>query len=305
MIMQYTNFLKTIAVVLIIFLVLILRLIIIDQTKKSDLTKTTLAYETSGKEGVQILMLHGILGSHRYWTFIAEKLSTDYFILAPDLLGFGESPKPYLKYTVQEHLEYLDRTIIKGFPNPKKFFIIGHSMGAILALNEAIKNGAQIQGLVLINPPIVTSRNDLENDIKKNSSKIMATMTLNKTWGGLVCRMHEVFPSFSYPFLRLLEPDLPAYVAMDATKHTNESFAGSLENILQKQNFFNLIDSLKTIPILVISTHDDAYSKQSQLEQLKGYPNITVRVLDGDHNFILKSPDLALGEIKGFLQKHE
>ncbi|MBC7456756.1 MAG: alpha/beta hydrolase [Bdellovibrionaceae bacterium] len=303
--MLRTKYLKSVAVVLAIILVLFIRLIIIDQAKKNDLAKTALAYETFGKEGERILLLHGILGSHRYWTIVADKLSQDHFILAPDLLGFGDSPKPYLKYTVSEHLVYLDRTVSAVFPEEKKFFIIGHSMGAILALNDTIKNPDRIQGLVLINPPILTSHNDLENDIKNNSSKMMAMMTFNKTWGGFVCRMHEVFPAFSYPFLLLLEPDLPSYVAMDATKHTYESFSGSLENVLQNQNFFKLIDSVKSTPILVISTKDDAYSKQSELEQLKKYDNIRVRVLDGDHNFILKTPDQALIEIKKFLKDHE
>ncbi len=300
--MAFYKFSKFEIFFVILFSIVVVRLIVMDQRKKMDLEIKSLAFDTYGKAGERILLLHGILGSHRYWSSVADRLAVKNFLMAPDLLGFGNSPKPYLKYTVQDHLDYLKRTVEPLFPEPEKFFIVGHSMGAILALNYAISNPTRIRGIVLINPPIVSSRSDLKDDIKKNSSKIMVTMTFNKFWGGLVCRMHEIFPLFSYPLLRLLEPDLPPEVAMDATKHTFESFSGSLENVLENQKFFDLIQLIEKIPIFLISTKDDAYSKLSELEKLKNQSNVTVKVLNGDHNFILKTPDEAVAEIEKFIQ---
>ena len=175
-------------------------------------------------------------------------------------------------------------------------------MGAILALNEAIQNPSLVTALILINPPVVTSHEDLKADIEKNSSRVMVAMTFNKFWGKLVCRMHEFLPTMGYPFIRLLEPELPPEVAMAATKHTYESFSGSLEHVLQSQKFFELLSQTNQIPTLIISSKEDAYAKQTELDQLKQMKNIKVRVLQGNHNFILKSPGEALSDIREFLR---
>ena len=41
-----------------------------------------------------LLLLHGITGSGRYWLRVAPGLSSEFTVLMPDLLGFGDSPKP-------------------------------------------------------------------------------------------------------------------------------------------------------------------------------------------------------------------
>ncbi len=300
--MRVSNVLMIETIVFILLSIVVMRLKVIDWQKRKDLKLKSLAFETYGKAGKRILLLHGILGSHRYWSTVADRLAESCFLVAPDLLGFGKSPKPYLKYTVQDHLEYLGRTVESLFPGPEKFWIVGHSMGAILALNYAISDSSRIQGIVLINPPIITSKNDLIEDFKNNSSKIMVVVTFNKFWGKIVCRMHEIFPLLFRPLLHRIEPDLPAQVAMDAIEHTFESYSGSLENVLQNQNFLDLIRLTEKIPILLISTNDDAYAKKSELKQLSNHSNITIKILAGNHNFILNAPDEAVAEIKKFLQ---
>ena len=300
--MHLSNFLKFEFVFFLLFSIVIIRLIVIDWQKRKDIDLKSLAFKTYGKAGQRILLLHGILGSHRYWSSVADRLAVNHFLVAPDLLGFGESPKPYLKYTVQDHLDYLKRTIEPLVPGPEKFWIVGHSMGAILALNYASSETSRIRGIVLINPPIIASKNDLVEDFKNNSSKIMVMVTFNKFWGKIVCRMHEMFPLLFRPFLHRIEPDLPAEVAMDAIEHTFESYSGSLENVLQSQKFLDLIRLTEKTPILLISTSDDAYAKKSELKQLSSHSNITIKVLAGNHNFILNTPDEAIAEIENFLQ---
>ena len=103
--MHLSNFLKFEFVFFLLFSIVIIRLIVIDWQKRKDIDLKSLAFKTYGKAGQRILLLHGILGSHRYWSSVADRLAVNHFLVAPDLLGFGESPKPYLKYTVQDHLE--------------------------------------------------------------------------------------------------------------------------------------------------------------------------------------------------------
>lgn len=61
-----------------------------------------------------MLLLHGIGGSARYWRPLAE-VSSGYRATAPDLLGFGRSPRPDdSAYDVQEHLHALLPVVTPG-----------------------------------------------------------------------------------------------------------------------------------------------------------------------------------------------
>lgn len=280
-----------------------LRLWMIDSQKKSDLSKKTLVFKKEGHGKTTLVFLHGLLGSHRSWNPILQRLSSDHEVMAVDLLGFGDSPKPYLKYTVEEHVDYILRTLKQAGVSDQKIIFVGHSMGALLALNVANSMKTKVRGLILINPPIVTGKDDLEQDLKNSSSKFMVGMTLNRTWGKLLCAIHEMAPIAFYPVIRLSDPELPPDVAMDVTKHTWESFTGSLENILENQRFFDLLKNVPSLPILLITSQEDAYSKTGDLVKLQQSPNIELQSVPGDHNFLLKSPDKVSELIKKFERK--
>ncbi len=262
----------------------------IDSKKKSDLEKKSLVFKKVGKGDTTLVFLHGLLGSHRYWTSIQNQLSSDHEMIAVDLLGFGDSPKPYLKYTVQEHVDYLLETLKHAGVGDKKIIIIGHSMGALLALNLANSMKGQVLGLMLINPPIVTAKDDLEQDLKNSSSKFMVGMTFSKTWGKFICAIHEMAPVLFYPIIKLSDPELTPDIAMDVTKHTWESFIGSLENVLENQRFFELLGQASSLPILLITSQEDAYSKNGDLDRIQQKQNIEFKSVPGDHNFLLRSP---------------
>lgn len=53
-----------------------------------------MAADDYGGEGPAILLLHGIPGTRRAWRPIAERLSGSGRVIAPDLLGFGDSSDP-------------------------------------------------------------------------------------------------------------------------------------------------------------------------------------------------------------------
>lgn len=242
------------------------------------------------------------MASHRYWEDIAPLLSEENQIVALDLLGFGNSPKPKAAYTVQDHLTAIDATLAKAIPNIERLVFIGYSMGSILSLNFADLHPEKIKALVLIAPPIITSEDDLIEDMKASTSSIMVTMTFSKFWGGLVCKIHELAPFLMYPFVRIFESDLPAHVAADATRHTWEAFSGSLGHVLREQRFEDLIKKVPNIPILIISVKDDSHTNKTVLEKLSvDHPNVQLQWVEGRHNFPLKQPKVTFDLIKNFL----
>ena len=264
-------------------------------------TDGILFYELKG-QGKNIVFLHGILGSHSYWEKVVPELSQTYQLVLIDLLGFGNSPKPKISYTVNEHIEKINHTITAAIGAHQKVQIVGHSMGAILALNYAIAYPDQVSRLILINPPMVTDENDLKQAMEDSSSKMMVTMTFSKIWGKLVCKIHELAPAISYPLIRLLEPELPPAVARAAGQHTWESYSGSFQHVLLDQDFYALIAKIPSVPTLIIASEHDEFTKTSALNKLPKRDNLKSVLLPGTHNVLLTDPLKISKEIKAFIQ---
>jgi pimeloyl-ACP methyl ester carboxylesterase len=282
-----------------------IRYAFVEHGKAVDSQKSILNFEVHGEAIANVVLLHGLMASLHYWDGIVPELAKNNRVISLDLLGFGDSPKPKADYSVAEHLGFIERTFDKTLGESKKFVLIGHSMGTFLALNYAALHPERLNGLVIIDPPIVTSDESLKEDLKASTSAIMLTMTFSKFWGKLTCKIHELFPLLMYPLVRFNEPDLPPQVAKDALKHNWESFSGSLKNVLEDQKFEDLISKVPQVPILIIGGTEDVHMKKQLLEEmLRRRPNVELKWVDGRHNFLLKHPEKALDAILPFLRKN-
>src|SRR6202023_3736958 len=63
-----------------------------EQIKTSGATINTV-YGGNAK-GSPLLLLHGIPETHVLWRKVAPELAKDYFLVVPDLRGYGDSGKP-------------------------------------------------------------------------------------------------------------------------------------------------------------------------------------------------------------------
>lgn len=98
-----------------------------------------------------ILLLHGFGGSKDHWTRFANFLPDDAWIIAPDLPGFGASPKiEGDSYDLESQrarvAQFLDENGVD------KFHLVGNSMGGQLATLLALAQPDRVQSLVLFNP---------------------------------------------------------------------------------------------------------------------------------------------------------
>jgi pimeloyl-ACP methyl ester carboxylesterase len=93
--------------------------------------KTTLRYWTYGNPKKPVLILvHGITGTHRGFYKIIPHLVDNFFIIAPDLPGFGESTTDQ-SLSISCHAEILN-SFIENLKLKTKPFIVGHSYGTLV-----------------------------------------------------------------------------------------------------------------------------------------------------------------------------
>ena len=104
--------------------------------------------------GTPVILIHGMGASLHNWDYLIPQLvSTGYRAFAPDLPGHGESLKPeqpgdYHIEALYAHIETWIHTLELEDP----FFLIGHSLGAYLALRYALKHPVKLKKLVLVDP---------------------------------------------------------------------------------------------------------------------------------------------------------
>ena len=98
--------------------------------------------------GPPVLLIHGIAGNSRLWSPVIERLSDDAHLIAPDLLGHGESAKPRGDYSLGAFATGLrDFLMALGLDHVT---IVGHSLGGGIALQFAYQFPEFTGRLVLV-----------------------------------------------------------------------------------------------------------------------------------------------------------
>ena len=101
-------------------------------------------------QGPSLVFLHGSWEDGSQWLRTIELLNSHYQCFAPDLLGFGDSERPNVHYSIELEVEclaqYLDTL------NLREVYLIAHSVGGWVAASYALKYPDRVQGLVLLAP---------------------------------------------------------------------------------------------------------------------------------------------------------
>lgn len=112
-----------------------------------------------GTSGQAVVLLHGVGASSDTWNSFRRQVELTgqggkWQLIIPDLLGFGESPKPqWNSYSVAEHA----RTVVAAIKAAKpkgRVIIIGHSMGCLVATHIAATHPRLVKQLILYEPPL-------------------------------------------------------------------------------------------------------------------------------------------------------
>lgn len=112
-------------------------------------------YEVLGR-GKPVVFIHGWLGSWRYWWPCMQTLSKQRRVFAYDQWGFGDSGKVGAKYSFEAYLDLLEQFIAKlGITGP--LTLIGHDVGAAVALRYARLNPERVDQLVTVALPTAGS----------------------------------------------------------------------------------------------------------------------------------------------------
>jgi pimeloyl-ACP methyl ester carboxylesterase len=98
--------------------------------------------------GPAVVCVHGLTANHTCWAAAAAALAPDYRVIAYDLRGRGESDKPATGYSLSIHGE--DIAALLDHFGLRSAVLMGHSLGAHIALRFAVRFPRRVARLVLI-----------------------------------------------------------------------------------------------------------------------------------------------------------
>jgi pimeloyl-ACP methyl ester carboxylesterase len=105
------------------------------------------SYRTAGS-GPALLLLHGIANSSETWAHVAPLLSERFTVIAPDLLGHGQSATPRGDYSLGAHASGA-RDVATALGH-ERVTVTGHSLGGGIAMQFAYQFPERTERLVLV-----------------------------------------------------------------------------------------------------------------------------------------------------------
>ena len=110
-------------------------------------------YQEFGKENSEktpLLFLHGYGGMIEHWDLNIPAFAREHKIYAMDLIGFGKSQKPNIRYCLELFASQIETFLL--LKKLDSVIIVGHSMGAASAVYLAHHQPEKVKALVLVNP---------------------------------------------------------------------------------------------------------------------------------------------------------
>jgi pimeloyl-ACP methyl ester carboxylesterase len=231
-------------------------------------------------DGPPVLLLHGIGGSARYWRPLAE-VSGGYRATAPDLLGFGRSPKPdHSAYDVQDHLCTLLPLVEPGS------VVVAHSTGAVLAAALAAARPDLVSALLLVGAPLYADLPSARTEVRRLG--FLARVTASGEVAGRLAMvlMHGLIQPLS-PWLPL---GLPTEVVEDFWRHSWTSYSRTLRRVVVGHPAVPDLERLSMPCTLLYGARDTTASRQPLAALVAG--NCALRHVEaaGGHHLPVQDP---------------
>lgn len=263
----------------------------------TDLASLRLHVRIDEGRGPVLVLLHGINANADDLRPLIDHLGSGHRIIAPDLLGFGGSPKPPdIDYSTDDHVQVLAATLA-DLGVSERFVLVGYSLGGVIAVRYGATHPDRLRRLFLMSapfylPPQAYSRRGFDVEY----AQAMLFQWLWKVIGRQKERNTPVWELASGRLRGVAEEYLRAG---DLSQHW-DVMARTLENTISRATFIEDLPRL-TMPTVFALGVRDPIVRPDQTQALKRIkPDLEVRRIKGlaaDHDTIGSTPERVAAEI--------
>ena len=104
-------------------------------------------YRVAG-EGPPVVLIHGMVNSSRHWEQVAVRLADEFTVIAPDLIGHGDSATPRGDYSLGAHAAVI-RDLLAAI-GVERSTVVGHSLGGGVAMQFFWQFPQHVERLALV-----------------------------------------------------------------------------------------------------------------------------------------------------------
>ena len=182
-----------------------------------------LALARAGEGHDPLVCLHGITAQHRAFNGLARYLSSSRPLAAVDLRGRGDSEKPERGYGLDAHAS--DAIRVLDHLGLESAVLVGHSMGAFVALQTALRHPDRVRAIVLLDggwPRVERSPEEMSEEEQREAEEMREGLARAFSRLDMVFESPDDYLTFWFPGQGLtmgdLPPDLADYYLYDLGK---------------------------------------------------------------------------------------
>jgi pimeloyl-ACP methyl ester carboxylesterase len=173
-----------------------------------------LAIGRAGEGSDPLVCLHGITAQHRAFNAAARHLGPSRGLVAVDLRGRGDSDKPDSGYGLETHASDVVRVL--DHLGLESAVLVGHSMGAFVALETALVYPERVRALVLLDggwPRVERSPEEITAEEKQEAEALEEGLARAFRRLDMTFESPEAYLDFWFPDRGLTLDDLPPDLA--------------------------------------------------------------------------------------------
>lgn len=196
-----------------------------------------------------VLLIHGVTSSHLAWSFVVDRLS-GVRVIAPDLRGRGGSNTLIGPAGMRAHAQDLAATL--DALGVDRTVVVGHSMGAFVAVSFADLYEHRVKRLVLVDgglPLDVPQGLDAATMMSSVLGPTAARLSMRFADADAYLDFWRVHPAFQDPWT----PELEAYFAYDLVEDGEgalrpaTSYATTAEDTVDQNSGTTLTDAISRL----------------------------------------------------------
>ncbi len=241
-----------------------------------------LAFRAHDGDGPPVLVIHGYLTGAVYWNTNLPALRTACSPVVVDLWGHDGSPSPTdpAHYEIDGMVATFER--LRERLGHDRWFVIGHSLGAALAIHYALRHPDRVPGLV------ITNSNSAFADAG-NDRRVRAALRLAERIDG------EGMAAFDgHPLNPTVSKRLPDQAKAELTaafeKHDPAGLARMLRGTTANASTVDRVDELSMPTLLTWGVYEKRFAPAVEVARAR-IADLTVAELEGGHPVNLQDPE--------------
>ena len=241
------------------------------------------AWLPGGPERAAVVLAHGVSEHSGRYAHVAAALNArGYSLWAPDHRGHGRSAGPRAVIDSLDHaLADLDRVVAlaAGEQSGRKPFLLGHSMGGMLAVAYATRHQDRLEGLILSGPvAVLEAASPIQRGVSRVLSRVVPGLGVYSIESAGVSRDPRVVSDYD----------------ADPLNHHGKLPVRTVAEIAREVDSFPITVRAITIPVLIMHGGDDPIvpvAGSRLLDERISSKDKTLTICDGLYHEILNEPE--------------